>query len=196
MTRFLILFLWLGVSQVQKDGLVPFEQGELWGYKNAAGKIVIPPKYLSAGEFSASGIAAVADQRGWAMIDSSGAVLIRPYVFDNGPDYFSQGLARFVTAGRFGFFDERGKIVIPARFDFVEPFHDGMAAFCEGCVQARQGEHLTVKGGKWGYIDRKGKTVVRAIYDEARPFENGLGRVRLGGEWKNLDAAGRPVAPR
>jgi hypothetical protein len=191
MARFLILCLLLGALPVQKEKLVPFEQGELWGYKNAAGKIVIAPKYVSAGDFSDAGIAAVADKQGWAIINAGGSVLLRPYVFDNGPDYFRQGLARFVTEGKFGFFDERGRVAIPARFDFVEPFQEGFAAFCAGCVQDQQGEHRVVKGGKWGYIDRKGKTVAPAIYDEARPFENGRGRIRSGTEWKTVDATGR-----
>jgi hypothetical protein len=192
MAIFLIFYFGFGVVPMQKEKLVPFEQGERWGYKDVAGKVVIPPKYLTAGEFSAHGIAAAADQSGWVIIDSSGAVLIRPYVFDNGPDYFNQGLARFVTKGKYGFFDERGKIAIPARFDYVEPFHEGLAAFCERCVQEKQGEHIARQGGKWGYIDRRGRTVVRAIYVEVRPVENGRARVRSGSQWMTLDPAGRP----
>ena len=186
------LFLF-GLLQAPNERPVPFEQGEYWGYKDGAGAVVIAPRYHSAGEFSDSGIAAVADENGWAFINSKGAILVRPYVFDNGPDYFSEGLARFVVDGKFGFFDERGRVVIPHRFDFAEPFHAGLAVFCEKCTREREGEHAAVKGGKWGYVDRRGRVVIPAQYDEAHPAETGRVRVRAGSEWKTLDTRGRAV---
>lgn len=193
MARVLAFLLLLSVTPLQKEKLYPFEQGDLWGYKNAAGAVVIAPKYLSAGEFSDTGIATVADGSGWAIINQKGGILLRPYVFENGADYFVEGLARFVKNGKFGFFDESGKVVIPPRFDFVEPFHEGLAAFCAGCVQEPQGENRVLRGGKWGYLNRNGKVVIPAIYDEVRAFEKNRGRVRSGAEWQTLDAKGRTV---
>ena len=78
----------------------------LWGYRDARGAVVIEPRFLVAQDFSAHGIAAVADAVGWKIIDQRGAVLIpQPYLVDNGPDPFQEGLARFVEGGRIGFFD-------------------------------------------------------------------------------------------
>ena len=137
---------------------VPFEDGGLHGYRDASGAVVIPARYALAGPF-ADGMAAVANAEGWAYIDTEGEVLVRPFVFDNGPDPFSEGLARFVEDGRYGFFDVRGAVVIPATFDWVEPFAGGTAAFCTGCTKVMYGENWSMEGGEWGHIDRTGAVI-------------------------------------
>lgn len=164
---------------------VPFEQDGKWGYRNARG-IVVPPRLQQARPFSPEGIAAVVDDQGWAYIDATGKLLVRPYVFDNGPDYFRQGLARFTGAGKFGFFDRRGRVAIPAKFDFAAPFSEGLAAVCEGCKEVRLGEHSVRQGGRWGFIDRSGALVIPARFEEARQFENGRAKVKLNGRWQSI----------
>ena len=140
----------------QAARLIPFEQGDKFGYKTPQGKVVIEPRYRVAQEFSREGLAAVVDEHGWAYIDRSGNVVIRPFTFDNGPDYFREGLARFVVDGKFGFFDRRGRVVIQPRFTFAGPFSKGRAPVCEGCREVRLGEHTSMTGGSWGFIDKRG----------------------------------------
>ncbi len=142
------------------ERLVLFQEGDLYGYKTASGGVAIAPKYHVAEEFSERGVAMVVDAEGWSCIDTRGEVLVRPFVFDNGPDYFQEGLARFVREGKFGFFDEDCKVVIEAKFDFARPFSDGKAAVCEGCREEGDGEHKMMVGGRWGYINRQGEVVV------------------------------------
>lgn len=182
----------LGCSRRQPDNsiLIPFESGNSWGYKNSRGQVVIEPRFALANEFSTEGIAAVVEGSEWFYIDRSGKKLLRPLVVDNGPDYFSEGLARFRQDGRIGFFDVRGRIAIEPRFDFALPFSDGMAAFCEGCREEREGEHLKVAGGKWGFIDRSGRMVIQPAYQEAESFSGGWGRVRTEGRWLRVDRHG------
>ncbi|MEJ2543276.1 MAG: WG repeat-containing protein [Calditrichaceae bacterium] len=127
---------------------------------NQNNHIIIDAQYPAAMDFTEHGIAAVADSSGWAYIDKQGNIIIRPYVYDNGPDYFSEGLARFVKNGKFGFFNEFGRIVIEAQWDFAYPFQDGKAAVCKGCKITTDNEHSSVTGGEWGYIDKKGNIVV------------------------------------
>jgi len=138
---------------------VPFEQDGQWGYRDAQGKVVVAPRYLIADEFSPEGIAAVADEKGWAYIDRTGKVLVHPFLFDNGPDEFHEGLARCVEDGKVGFFDKHGRIVIPPRFSFAEPFSGGRAKVCFDCVKVSDGEHSRYEGKRWGWIDRKGREV-------------------------------------
>ena len=134
---------------------------ERWGYIDGKGRVVVEPKYIRANSFLETGIAAIVDDKGWAYIDGSGKVLLRPFPFDNGPDYFEEGLARFVRSGKMGFFNRSGQIVIPARFEWVEPFSGGRARYCEGCKKVKEEEHYTMTGGRWGYIDCKGIVVVQ-----------------------------------
>jgi len=114
-----LIFLSLPINAQER--LTPFEQGEKWGYRNVGGKVAIQPHFSLAHEFSSEGIAAVVDEKGWAYIDAQGNILIRPFIVDNGPDYFQDGLARFVELGKFGFFNQRGHVVIHPHFDFAAP---------------------------------------------------------------------------
>lgn len=135
------------------------EPSGLWGYRDQAGRVVIQPRYVMAQDF-ARGAGTAIDADGWALIDPTGAVLLRPFNFDNGPDPFEEGLARYVdSAGRFGFYDETGKIVIPARFDFAGQFEDGAAPVCMECKLIPEGEHRRVSGGRWGRINRAGEFI-------------------------------------
>lgn len=139
------------------------EAAGLWGYRDADGNVAIEPRYKIAGDFSGP-IAGVVDGQGWAIINAQGTVLLRPFVFDNGPDEFAGGLARFVDAkGRMGYYNPRGEIVIPAEFDFAEPFANGSAIVCMGCkLQSDRDEHhKVVVGGEWGRIDPSGEFTAR-----------------------------------
>ena len=92
------------------EGLTPFavidkENGDrLWGFRDAAGKIVIPAEYFSVCGFS-EGLAAVQlcdDKREkysnhrkegkWGFIDKSGKMVI-PAIYTNMPSAFNSGLA-------------------------------------------------------------------------------------------------------
>lgn len=173
--------------------LVPFEQEGRWGYADSKGKVIIKPQYGTAGPFSREGIAAVTDEKGWIYINRRGAALVRPFVFDNGPDYFSEGLARYTEKGRFGFFNERGRIAIRAQFDFVLPFHEGLAAACRGCRFKREGEHSPVVNGKWGFIDRTGRWAIKPAYESATDFKGGKALVTKNGHPLYLDRRGSPA---
>jgi hypothetical protein len=165
---------------------------ELWGYRDSTGKVVIPARFQIAGEFSRYGIASVADESGWQVIDVKGRTVVRPFLVDNGPDDFSDGLARFQEGGLFGYFDERGQIVIPPRFEFAAAFSEGRAAFCSGCREIRDGEHRRHAGGKWGFIDRQGLVVIPAQFDEVRDFRGGAAQGRTGGQWITIGPEGAP----
>lgn len=177
------------------ESLLPFEDSRthLWGYKNSAGTVIIVPRFSAAESFSNRSIAAVADKSGWMYIDTGGTVLIRPYLFDNGPDPFQEGLARFIKNGKFGFFDESAREIIPAKFDFIFPFSDGRAAFCSGCKEKKEGEHSSFEGGQWGFIDVQGGIVISPKFEKVESFEKGKARVMLNGRWCLIDKQGNTV---
>ena len=82
--------------------------------------------------------------------------------FDNGPDYFVEGLARTIRDGKVGFVDDRLELVVPRRWDFAFPFEKGLARVCSGCSIERDeaDSHGSLSGGAWGMIDRAGRIVV------------------------------------
>ena len=74
---------------------------------------------------------------------------------------------------KFGFVDEKGKIVIPYKYEDALNFAEDLAA---------------VKlNGKWGFIDKNDKIVIPCKYDDAASFLNGLASVSLNNKWINID---------
>lgn len=161
--------------------LALFENGDgLFGYRRADGTVAIEPKYMLAEEFLPAGIAAAATNQSWAWIDTTGATRAVAFLFDNGPDPFSDGLCRVVRDGRTGFMDVSGRIVVEPRFAFASQFAGGHATFCEACSTVSDGEHRSIEGGRWGAIGRNGTVVVAPEYDWAEPLPDRTIRVRRG----------------
>lgn len=153
---FLLLFF-VSTGFAKENSLVSFESDEgKFGYKNAEGVIVIPAQYAIANDFNDCGLAAVVDAGGWRYINVQNKTVFVPFIFDNGPDFFSEGLSRYVGDGKIGFVDECGKTVIAPQFDFAEAFVHGQARICMGCKLEIEGEHRRLVGGKWSVIDKRG----------------------------------------
>ena len=87
----------------QSQTLVPFAENERWGFKNEKNEVVVKSVFYQALAFNDHGIAAVVDDSGWVYINKKGDKIVRPFIIDNGPDYFSEGLARFKKNGRIFF---------------------------------------------------------------------------------------------
>jgi len=68
--------------------------------------------------------------------------------------------------GATGFINDRGKLVIPARYEAALPFSEGLAA--------------VRREGRWGYIDRSGKEVIPCVYRTAESFHDGIAIVNTG----------------
>lgn len=90
--------------------------------------------------------------------------VIQTHLYENGPDYFSEGLVRIISNGKFGFADKNLVTVVPPTYDFAFPFGDGRATVCMGCAEKTDGEHSAVLGGKWGQINRRGEVVIPLTY--------------------------------
>lgn len=130
------------------------EATDLHGYWQCDGTAGLPARYVLAEDFTPGGIAAVMDHTGWHYIDRQGRFVLRPMIYDNGPDYFVEGLARFVEDGKMGFFDMSGRIIVPARYDFAFPFENGVAQVGHYCQIARHHEHSAVSCQRWSTLKR------------------------------------------
>ena len=73
------------------------------------------------------------------------------------PRPYKDGLAAYFDADtkKWGFHDEKGKLVIQPQFSKVDDFYDGLASVQE----------FTENGqGKWGYVDATGKMVIAPTF--------------------------------
>lgn len=121
-------------------------------------------------------LAVVLMASGWHYARPDG-LAVRVLTLDNGPDDFTQGLARTRIDGKIAYLGPDLEIVIPPQWDFAWPFEDSLdredrpnsedspggkavALVCQGCQGRRDGEHTAMVGGLWGYIDIEGNELV------------------------------------
>lgn len=177
------------------DTLYAFEQDDKFGFKNRRGRVRIPARYQMAftDTFDRQ-IAFVVSANAVVAIDRQERRVLTPFIFDNGPDYLSSGLFRFVENGKMGFADADGRKLIPARFDFAAPFAGNRAAFCVGCRQVPDGEHHRLEGGTWGYLDKQGRVAIAPAYAWASPFDSARAEVTLGSRELAIDTTGKVVS--
>lgn len=156
MRKLAALFLVGFTASISAEELKRFEADGLYGYKTQSGEIRIPARFNYADSFQC-GAASVIEKGKAVLIDQKGEIILEIFLFDNGPDYFKEGLARFIENGKMGFFDCGGRKVIAASFDFAHPFSGGRADVCNGCKRRAMGEHYTMEGGTWMSVDRQGR---------------------------------------
>ena len=114
-------------------------------------------------------------------------------------------------AGKYGFIDASGRMVLAAKYDFALPFSDGLAQVHLGAVHAlidRTGKVVASPLPKqvWpcaegrcpfadehdrtGYLDTAGKVAIAPQFDAGEAFSEGLAAVRSGDAWGYIDKSG------
>jgi hypothetical protein len=78
----------------------------------------------------------------------------------------SEGLVAVRFAGKWGYVDPRGQVVIRRSFDSAGDFDGGLAP-------------VTVEGGRCGYIEKTGRLAIPARFRTCQRFSDGLARVDL-----------------
>lgn len=133
-------------------GYTPVQLNNKWGYINANGQEVIPPRYDTAGDFSNEMFAWVSINHKRGAIGRNGEELI-PIKYDyigkftqwwEGLDL--KALAPIAVNSKWGFMDASGKEAIPPKYDKAEPF-------------GSDGKAKVVLNGNMFYIDSSGKKV-------------------------------------
>ena len=186
--------------QAFSEGLAAFTRDGRWGYIDRTGKIVIQPTFPWAEEFheglahvQATGTVLEYDGR-WGYIDKTGKMVIpavsaRMMEDSSGDESaFHEGLAMTEARGesvppRKGFIDKTGKLVVDARFTYVYPFSEGLAA----ATESESGDT------GWGFIDTSGNWAIPPRYDGASSFQSGLAPVNRKKDCGYIDKAGTQV---
>ena len=81
-------------------------------------------------------------------------------LYDNGADYFCNGLTRSLFDGKYGYVNARLEAVVKARYEFAYPFQGGHGTVCDGCTFSRDGEHTAVACARCGAVDVHGTLVL------------------------------------
>ncbi len=172
------------------------DDSEKCGYVDSDGNVVIPfGNYPLCLTDTLKTFAIVyCNTKGFIAIDRNDSTLFQIYTIDNGPDYPSEGLFRIVENGKIGFADEAGVIKIKPKFSAALPFHNGLAAFCDGCVTVKDGEYSSWQKGKWGFINTKGDTVIPETFNNIKnDFRLGYAEVEYNGTIIIIDSTGKEI---
>ncbi len=160
------------------------ESIEKWGYMDASGKLVIPPRFRDALPFT-DGVAQVTVDEpetgyGIGYINQKGQFVIAPKLkskqFVNQIWEFSEGRLplRQESGGKIGYINKQGQFVIPPQFSKVESYFNGRAMVC--WPEASQYEE------KCGYINRTGALVIPPRFPAAWSFHQGAAAVSVKGQ--------------
>lgn len=155
----------------QSQAIYYFEQSGFVGVKTDDGKVIIEPNYSNIKAYDYQFAISTPYIELWGegildnfmenypkntlsypagvVFDRQGNFLYRPLAFDNGSDYWQEGVRRYVNdKAEVGFVDELGNIIISAKYQYVSPFNYGYAQVYVGDWQrhyADSGDYLGIK---------------------------------------------------
>jgi hypothetical protein len=168
-----------GVSDVNdfSEQLASFKTaGDLVGFIDGSGKVVIDAKFKSAGDFH-GGMAWAKNNAGTVgFIDQKGEWVLEPQ-FEAGKNLDPEiGLVRVKAGDKWAYVNKSGKMMYMNDSDLFEDFSNGLA----------RGK----KNDKFGYFNDKGEWAIQPQFDGARDFKNGYASVRQGELWGVIDKTG------
>ena len=154
-----------------------------WGLVDKNGNWVLPARYDYISQFE-GGMTTFIENGKWGVMDITFTHLVEPvYDFTEVITVEDSSFIRAdISSPAYGFIDQEGEMVLPARFQKTGPFAEGLAA-------AKQ-------NGKWGYIDREGNWVIEPQFRDAGSFSEGFAKVltfEKGRAWSVIDRSGTPA---
>lgn len=152
------------------------------GIKTPEGDIIIPAIYDFVA-WPSDGLFTVTEGNYTAYFDEEGNEVLP---FSNRYEsygHFTEGKARVLFQGKWGFINKAGWEVIPPQFHYTEEFSEGIAI-------VRNEKDLC------GAIDEYGKLVIDYQFPVLANFENGYAKFGDLKTWGLIDKAGKIVVPR
>jgi hypothetical protein len=158
-------------TEKEPHPLYRIEVNEKYGFINAAGEIIIEPRFNDATSFS-EGLARVRAEfikveggtiNEYSFIDTTGDLLLTLPDASYVGEEFSEGVVSILIDDKYGFMNQDGEIVVTPQFDNVMPFSEGLAA-------------VNI-GGRCGYIDSDGQFIINPQFAVCFDFSDGLALV-------------------
>jgi hypothetical protein len=161
--------------------------GRTLGYADAAGEMVLVPRFEPGGTFLhrpfANGLAAVRSEGRYGFMDRSGDLAV-PARFVAVGD-FSEGYALACLPEGCGYVDAAGRGVVPATFMASRPVRGGLVCGTTAMAMSRERVQLVFVSGR----------KIEGTFEGCGALSEGLLAVRLADRWGYLDAGGRPAIP-
>ncbi len=177
----LTLFLVLTACST-KQAIVPFKDGNKYGFKSLYGKIIIEPKYDGVGWDFYNGFMSVKNNGKWGFINEKGDI-ITEIKYDYVGDFSKDGIATAELNGLFGFINKTGKEIIPFIYENTWGFQNGIAK--------------VKKNNLWGFIDTKGDIIIPIEYEDFKysKWSEGLIGACKNHKWGFIDKTNKIIIP-
>jgi len=186
-------------ASIFSEGLAAVQISGKYGFIDSLGKVIIEPKYEYCYFFS-EGLAGVVIKGDLGFINRNGELVIQAIYNPprwtsygmigwsqntrNGNPDFPRGVQAISLGGKWGYINEKGKIIFPEGFrshnDLPSVFNNGMAS---------------VKRKGAGFIDKTGKEIIPFEYHECSNFNEGYAVVRELDKWGLIDVTGKLIIP-
>lgn len=133
------------------ENLIAVKQNGKSGFINRNNETVIPFEYEEAYPFF-DGIAFVKKENLYIGIDTKNRIKVNFGTERTELPFYSNNLTTFKENNKYGYINKKGKVVIPAIYEYAYPFVNGMA--------------YVELNGKSGFINKKGKEIIPIIYNQ------------------------------
>lgn len=177
-------------EEIESIDLYPVEVNGKWGYIDAKGNIVIPPKYRGGFDFSEGLAAFISDNGKSGFINKKGEVVIEPEFYVEGD--FENGIAPVWLKSNesanipYSYIDKTGQVIVNTDYLYVTNFREDLM-----CV--------STNGEKYGFCDRDFNLVIEEQFAMAGYFSEGLANFtyEIDGKWGFIDKEGNvQIEPR
>lgn len=162
-----------------RGGFAAVKIGEKWGFLNTEGKLAIPAKYDKVTLFDGGFTSAQRDDKFYTLdLNGNEYPVDVPGLADLND--FSEQLASFKTdAGKVGFVNGSGTVVIQPQFQAAGDFHGGLAWAKDA-------------GGLVGYINPQGDWIIKPMFEAGKNYDAvaGLARIKTPEKWGYVNTAG------
>jgi WG containing repeat len=154
------------------------------GFIDNVGNVVIPPKFLSAGNYS-EGLIAARINGLYGYVDRSGEFVIKPQ-FEYATD-FQEGYAIVFQNKIPAYIDKNGQTPFATNYAKIMPFENGRAV-------------VRTESDKFGLIDNNGRLLADTLYENISEIGSGLIKLSSGDNFLNrkntvIDSLGNTVIP-
>lgn len=144
------------------DGLAAVKQNGKWGIINTKGEFTVSPEYDEIvldnyGYFNKQKVIAAGKNNKYGLYDDS-FKRIGDFEADKIGIPTDDNMFAFCSSGKWGFVDDKGKILIEASYDDALSFSNGLAAICID--------------GEWGFIDTSNNIVIQCEFAGADYFNS------------------------
>jgi len=164
--------------------LIPYRQGNKWGYCDQQKTIVTPCVYTAV-ELFQEGMAAVQQNKQWGFVDATGKLVI-PCIYDK-VLAFKHNTAQVKNKTGYFHINKQGQRCKPESIADTIIMQEG---YNEEEVRFR-----TKQNGKWGFTNGLDKVVIPCIYDDVDGFVDNRSIVTLNGKDGLIDLSGKEIAP-